>query len=414
VQSFEDGNNVNAYIFDQALAIIAFTEANQVAEAHAILDVMTGLQLGEPNGAWYECYDPCDASLLDDSCEKYVTGPIAWMVIAINFYEDKTGDASYAPVARRALGWLGTMQYLTPGEDRYGSLPWSNLHPNTISTEHNLDAYSAYHWRGILDSNDSHLETASLILGFLQREMWAPSPDSNHWHDIYVFWRGLEWRPNFATDPQSWGVLALGPIGPDGESFYRSLCWLLRLGYSTRNLQDYNDTIKEVDGYRGWTGQLEFVEVDFTEHVAAAFYSIGDTNNGDHFHNQMGRIVDANGGLVHSFCDHCPNDVEWDPTETFMNYRHNYVASAAWYYFNEVKINPFVLPSAQRWARAANLDKELNVNFPDFQILASDWMDTGPALAGDIDGSGVVDYNDLAILGEFWLCGCSEKASHYL
>jgi hypothetical protein len=342
VQSYEGGDNSNAYTFDQALTIIALTKANKIRQARDVLDIMAQIQLADTKGTWVEWYDPNDPNKDVDSY-RHVTGPIAWMVMAVNFYECKTRDASYANVARRALAYLDTMQYMTPGEERYGSLCWSDYDSNIISTEHNLDAYSAYYWRGILDSNDSYLYRASLILDFIRREMWAPSPESNHWHDVYVFWRGLELNPNFCTDPQSWGVLALGPIGPDGEQFFRGLYWLLDLDDSTRNLQDYNESITNVDGYRGCTGELPYIEVDFTEHVAAAFYSIGDCLNGDYFHSQMGRTVDSNGGLVHSFSEVNPTVIRWPD-----NHRFNYVGSVAWYYFNETKINPFVPPCAGR------------------------------------------------------------------
>ena len=92
----------------------------------------------------------------------------------------------------------------------------------------------------------------------------------------------------------------------------------------------------------------------------------------------------------------------------YNNYRHNYVASVAWYYFNEVTINPLRLPSAEPWARAANIDKKGQVDFRDVSMLASDWLESGPDLAGNIDGEGLVDFRDFGILGKYWLCGCSD------
>lgn len=399
VQSYERVNDVNAWIFDQALAIIAFTEANEPNRARRILDKMKEIQRDDPNGAWFECYNAPDACYA--GCWKYITGPIAWMVMAVNFYECRTGDPNYALMARRALGWLDTMRN-TSEDERYGSLRYCEncSIPNAISTEHNLDAYSAYYWRGILDANDSYLNKASLILNYLRREMWAPSPNSNCCRNINVFCRGYN-DCEVATDCQSWGVLSLGPIGPDGEQFHRSLCWLLNPNDSTRTVQDYNESITDVNGFRGCPGDNNYIEVDFTEHVAAAFYSIGDDVTGDFFHNQMGRIVDSNGGLVHSFSSDYPNDPN-------VECRYNYVASVAWFYFNEVKINPFVLPTSEQWARRANLNKGGPVNFYDFQILASDWLKSGPDLSGDINGGSLVGYDDLEIFVRFWLCGCYE------
>ena len=213
-------------------------------------------------------------------------------------------------------------------------------------------------------------------------------------------------------------MLALGAVGPDGEQFKNSLDWLLDNPYgTTRTTHDYNDIIQNVNGFRSHVGIREFclpdlwwysddpnrVWVDGTEHVAAALFSIGDDLNGSYFHNEMGRTVNANGGLVHSFCEDDPNNIRWPE-----NYRHNYVASAAWYYFNEVRLNPFNLRLCFAECRAANLNGTGIVNFEDYAMLASDWLEEGLDLAGDINGDRRVQRVDLNILTSYWLSDCNE------
>jgi len=56
---------------------------------------------------------------------------------------------------------------------------------------------------------------------------------------------------------------------------------------------------------------------------------------------------------------------------------------------------------------AANLDELDLIDFFDFSILASDWQLSGSALQGDINTSGVVDFNDLEILAFHWLSNCN-------
>ena len=56
VDSYEDDGRVNAYIFDQALAVIALTDSNRTTEARSILDRMQHYQRDDPNGAWYVAY----------------------------------------------------------------------------------------------------------------------------------------------------------------------------------------------------------------------------------------------------------------------------------------------------------------------------------------------------------------------
>jgi len=270
----------------------------------------------------------------------------------------------------------------------------------------------------MLDANDSYLYNASLILDYLREEMWAPSPNSNCVHEVEIFWEGYN-DFAFATDCQSWGVLSLGPVGPDGEQFKNSLNWLLENPYgTTRTTQDYNNIIQDVNGFKSWVGYRDICDptlwipstgdpigvwVDGTEHVAAAFYSVGDDANGTVIHNEMREIIDSNGGLVHSFCEINPDNIRWPE-----NYRRNYVASAAWYYFNEVRLNPFNLRPCFGECRAANINGTGRINFIDYAIFALDWLETGSGLAGDINRDRRVQWIDLNILTEYWLGSCSD------
>jgi hypothetical protein len=343
VESYEDNENNFAYTFDQPMGIVAFTESGNTHQARRVLNRMEELQLS--NGAWNEWYCAPVSCDVGWGSEKYVSGPIAWMVIAINFYECRTGDPNYAPMARKALSWLDTVMHKeNPSDRRYGSLRWcegphcSADAKTWISTEHNIDAYSAYRWRGIMDANDLYLTNANLIMDYLCREMWAPTPGSNCSRDANVFCRGYN-DSVVATDCQSWGVLSLGREGPNGEQFYESLDWLWDSDDSTRNQQDYCSELN-VDGFKPEDDDLDFIWVDGTEHIVAAYYSIGDPNNrGAYFHNQMGRTISSNGSLIHSFRQDNPGDTTWN--QEHNNYRYNYVASVAWYYFNERGINPF-------------------------------------------------------------------------
>jgi len=348
VDSYEGDGQDYAYTYDQALAIIAFTEVGEeeLSSATKLLGKMKDLQ--DSSGRWYQCYDASTGNLGSPAGNFYPTGDIAWMVIAINFYEGRTGDKQYSNMAEKALGWLDTMRNTEPDDERYGSLRLcsgtSCQYPNAISTENNHDAYSAYFWRGWLSGNNSYTEKANLIKDYLIREMWAPSPTSNGpYHNVNVFWVGFN-DFGWCTDVQSWGVLALGATGPNGEEFYKSLEWLYYNPYgSTRNQQDYNLNIQDVDGFRLYTEDPEYIWLEGTEGVASAFYSIGDDDRGNYFHGQTGRVASPNGGIIYSFTETVPDDFP-EGEKWRLDHRYNSVAATAWYYFNERKINPFEDP----------------------------------------------------------------------
>jgi len=54
----------------------------------------------------------------------------------------------------------------------------------------------------------------------------------------------------------------------------------------------------------------------------------------------------------------------------------------------------------------ANLDGISPVNFGDFAVLVADWKKSGPSLAGDVDGDGSVNMDDLRRMALYWLSCC--------
>jgi len=412
VVSYEGDGKDFAYTFDQAIAIMAFAGSGERDKAQMILDRMYLLQQQISNGAWNEWYIASDPNIICAGSEKYVTGPIAWMVMAINYYEAKTNDDSYASMAREALSWLDTVRNIESNE-KYGSLRWctgDNCTPveaAMISTEHNLDAYSAYYWRGIIDSNTLYIIRASDILDYLCQEMWAPSPNSNGpYHDVNIFWEGFD-NFAFSTDPQTWGVLSLGPIGPKGEEFYKCLDWLWYSPWgNTRTTQNLCDEIN-VQGFKSGTGEPnDYVWVDGTEHAVAAYYSLGDYERGDFFFNHMKRVISSNSGLMHSFRQDEPNNVSWKR----KNYRFNYVASTVWHYFNQREINPFVPypvhPYPRCWASCTqchgDADCDGSIDDNDLSELYisynSSFPDPSYNPCADFNRDGTINVADLSIL----------------
>ncbi|MBD3260122.1 MAG: hypothetical protein GF334_00300, partial [Candidatus Altiarchaeales archaeon] len=326
LDSYEADDDARAYTYDQATAVIAFTHAGEEQRARKILEQYKSLQ--QPNGGWRECYLADTTQLCED---KYVSGPIAWMMLALNYYEHETGDQNYTQVAEKAVGYLNTQYYVDSGDARDGLITFcsgpacSGDEAVKVSTEHNHDAYSAILWRAILSENQSLANQAGELKNNLD-SLWSPQDN--------IFWAGYnsngerDWGR--CTDAQSWGVLSLG------DEYASSLEWLYSADYNTRLLQDYNETLKDVDGFKDCAASADHLWLEGTEGVAAAYYLLGDEVRGDYFHNQSSRILSSTGGLIHKFRENLTENL-W----TAKNWRYNSVASTCWHYYNNEKINPF-------------------------------------------------------------------------
>jgi hypothetical protein len=386
VDSYNDGQHI-AYIYTQALPIIAFTHAGEEERAQMILQRMGELQL--PSGAWHAAYQNTEQfNIVFDELDS---GNIAWVVMAINYYEIHTGDHSYATMAGNALNWIDTMMITDPSDhDKFGAIRFSDKNPNLISTEKNLDVYSAYRWRGEISGNQTYFEKATLIRDFLFREMWAPSPRSNGLHKDYVFWTGFNDSGldcALYTDCQSWSVLIFGKRGPYMmEPIYLSLDWLWEhLAEGTRNTQYFDTYNVWIDAFKPSVADVNHIWVGGTEGVASAFYFAADSYNvplwgtrADYLHGEIAQIIGVDGGISHSFREIEPLNLVWP-----YNYRYDSVESIAWFYFTEMKINPFMpipIPEIDDIKKSGNdivIEWHGNPNGPIVSLYTSDAPD-GP------------------------------------
>ncbi|MGA2094263.1 MAG: hypothetical protein ABSH16_12800 [Sedimentisphaerales bacterium] len=59
------------------------------------------------------------------------------------------------------------------------------------------------------------------------------------------------------------------------------------------------------------------------------------------------------------------------------------------------------------YAYAGDFDSDCNVDFSDFALLASSWLQSNPSvdIAPPPAGDGIVDIKDLAVLCDNWLAG---------
>lgn len=335
VDSYEGDGTPKAYTYDQALAAIAFAHAGNSQDARRILAAMRDLQ--NADGSWHAGYTTTGAVVSD----ALASGHIAWMALALNYFEAATNDTLFLPAKRKALTLLKGRMDTNPSNQTYGSIRFG-ASDTRVSTEHNHDAYAVFKGAAQLEGNLSRRQEYSdlsrRILDYLRTEMWAPSLTSNGRHDVNVFWTGYG-DFSWCTDPQTWGVLSLGAQGPGNEPFSRSLDWLYQNpSGSTRYQMDFSPTVLNVDGFGFCTAPPNFIWIEGTEGAACAYFTANSPARGEYFHAQMDRVKSPNGGLPYSFSEVNPGSLR-----DMDNWRYNSVAGTAWFYFAKNTVNPFTI-----------------------------------------------------------------------
>ncbi|SDG82839.1 EndoU nuclease [Planococcus glaciei] len=186
------GIDRRSWIYDDALAVMAFSMAGDRSRASAILSSLTQLQNEDGSLAFsYDIYSgPLD--------ERKRSGSIAWVGDSAVKYEETFGDASYRGLALRIADFLLTQQNPSTGSIKGGpDVPW-------YSTEHNIDSYFFFRNLGELTGNKKYSSAANRIQHALLTYHWN--------HAEKRFNQGIN-DPAAALDTNSWGSIFLEAIG---------------------------------------------------------------------------------------------------------------------------------------------------------------------------------------------------------
>ncbi len=339
VKSYETNSIIGAWVYDQALAIIAFTAAGDHGSARSVLNALRLAQTKD--GSWDFAYAYNTGARLDT---RIPVGSNAWVVIAIAQYELMTGDESYRDLALANLAWLLQFRDADPNADTYGAFVMGPDHESTTwdestvySTEHNVDVYAALRLLFALTGQQRFSDHADEIYSYLVTQIWNPSPDSNDPVGSLpaIFWVGFVDYTKY-LDPQSWTVAAIGATGPSGEDFTAALDW------AYQELRVSEASVNGISGIQGFDVNASFdlpvdkVWSEGSEGMVTAYFSTGgpeDSTRAVFFHNQTKRYQSANGGVPYAT----------DNSDGWVSF--NSVAGTAWFVFNELRINPFQVNS---------------------------------------------------------------------
>jgi hypothetical protein len=72
-------------------------------------------------------------------------------------------------------------------------------------------------------------------------------------------------------------------------------------------------------------------------------------------------------------------------------------------YFDDIRLyRPRCVPDKVTLSQA-DLNSDCVVDYRDLEIMAGDWLASGPGLAGDLKVDETVDFKDYAVLAHEWL-----------
>lgn len=219
IRSFRDMDA--AFLYDQALAVIAFSQAGEQANAEQIINALARLQ--GPSGAWMFSYltDGEDAAAPTD---MRIAGANAWFGMALNAYQKAFDSTKYLAMSKKLHDYLlGELVAITVNGTSQKGLRFAptNYVPGRagiFALEHQLDAYASMHQYYALNGGSQYAAAAN-DLRRMAESLWNGSR----------FVAGYDANTNTLNtgerylDNYSWSVLALGNTGSGNQNYAAAL-----------------------------------------------------------------------------------------------------------------------------------------------------------------------------------------------
>jgi uncharacterized protein YyaL (SSP411 family) len=352
IRSYEPGTDeevlpagiaTTAFVYDNALAVIALIACGNVSKARPIGNALSeaarndrsfndgrirnayragAVGKGAPNlPGWWDEHAKLWAE--DAAQDGTSTGNVAWAALALLTLNQATGDPRYLAGAKRLIDWVIAATACGDGfcggfhgyDPQQVKLTW-------MSTEHNVDVHAAAHWLFRLTGEQKYAGAAQQARRLLDRTfrgdhfLLGTRPDG-----------GLADAGALALDVQLWPWMAL----PEAPAAWRSA-----LDFAQNNLA--------VDGGFDFNGDRDGVWVEGTAQAALAYRINGDATQSHRLLAGLTADQTRSGLLNASREARLTTGLSIDPTSTvadFFYYRRPHLGATAWAALAETAWNPF-------------------------------------------------------------------------
>ena len=233
---YYDGFNDACFLYDQAVALIAFLQLGERRAARELVDALLAVQNDDGSFPF-----AVDQSVLFERNGKFLrSGAIAWVCYALLLADGPPFRGWFATrtdkAAKKCLAFLSTYRnplgLVSGGKGRYvGTV----LDPDYVvpwwSTEHNIDAWWCFDLAAGLYGAVEHRMIADNIRAALETEGWNEQAG--------IFWQGGTWRDGtntpdgqHALDVMSWGAVVLDKWGRETDT-HAAIARMCRLYFVT-------------------------------------------------------------------------------------------------------------------------------------------------------------------------------------
>lgn len=312
IASTEDTDFVSLY--DNALAALVFIEVNEFSKAEGIFDFFNSKldsEFLEANGGFYQ-----SRTINDHNGSRKWIGDNAWLLIALNKYQETTGKNTYQTMAEQIENWLRDLQ------DTDGGL-WGGYNQDGTKipkiTEGIITAFNA-----VKGYDDFHKN----ILTFIKENRWDPNDK------ILLAWPENP-TYNHALDLHSLGGLIFKEFSADN------------LFAADRFLNTQTSTVNglDIEGYC-FDEDKDVVWLEGTAQMAVAFQTLKNEENAEKIITELEKslinstAIETAKGLPYT-ANHGTSfgsTALWDHADLTPT-----ISTTAWYIFSRIKANPMAL-----------------------------------------------------------------------
>jgi len=326
--STREGTEGICFVYDQALAVFVYLLFDDVPRAQKVLDFFVEKYKEQLAVGRFIGFADMYLATGSRAAYHFAVGPNAWLLSAINYYTYKTKDRRYMELGTAIADWMCWLEGIEGGLTGGMEEPFY-----WMSTEHNVDAFSALRDFSTLSGEKKYMHMSRKIKGWLDACTWVP--EEKH------FTNG-RYDPNFATDVATWPIMSLGKEYAVSLDFVKKVAHCKKY-YKFKDIEvegvDFGSTYEKTP-----LPDKDAVWFEGTGQMVLSCYQAGRVGDGDFYLGELEKaltdspIHPGTKGLPYASNPGTPPYGGWQMQDEPLC-----ISSTGWYIYAKLKFNPFIM-----------------------------------------------------------------------